>query len=122
MGVPWWAAAAVLLGAALIQSSFLPALGLVRVRPDLVLLCVVVWAVLRGGREALPWAFAGGLLLDLFSGGPFGASALALVLVAFCASLAEGGIFRNAYTLPLLTAFWSSVLYRLLLLFLLASL
>ncbi len=121
MGTPWWVATSILLGAALAQSSLLPAAGLVRGRPDLVLLCVVVWAVLRGAREALPWAFVGGLLLDLLSGGPFGASALALVLVAFCASAGEIGVFRNAYVLPLLATFWGSVLYGALLLFLLAS-
>ena len=122
MGTPWWLATSILLTAALAQSSLLPAAGLVRVRPDLVLLCVLAWAALRGGREALPWAFAGGLLLDVFSGGPFGASALALVLVAFGASFAERSAFRSAYILPLITTFWGSVLHGLLLLFLLASL
>jgi rod shape-determining protein MreD len=122
MGTPWWLATSILFSAALAQSSFLPALGLVRVRPDLVLLCVVVWALLRGARQALVWAFVGGLLLDLFSGGPFGTSALALVLVAFCSSVGEVGVFRSAYILPLLVAFWGSILYGLLFLFLMTTL
>src|SRR5438093_836035 len=53
MGTPWWMATSILFTAALAQSSLLPAAGLVRVRPDLVLLCVVAWAVLRGVREAM---------------------------------------------------------------------
>ena len=122
MGIPWWLATSILLTAALAQSSLLPAAGLVRVRPDLVLLCVVAWAALRGVREALPWAFVGGLLLDLFSGGLFGLSALALVLVAFCSCIGEVRVFRSAYILPSMTAFWGSILYGLLLLFFLTSL
>src|SRR5690349_21726277 len=97
MGVPWWLASGILFAAALTQSSFFPAAGLVRVRPDLVLQCVVAWAVLRGAREAVVWAFVGGMLADLFSGGPFGASALALVIVAYCSSVGDSGVFRSAY-------------------------
>jgi len=51
-------------------------------RPDLVLLAVVGWAFLRGPTEGVIWAFIGGLLLDLFSGGPFGCFTLSLLLVA----------------------------------------
>lgn len=121
MGTRWWIATSILFLAALTQASFFPATGLVRVRPDLVLLCVVVWAVLRGVREALPWAFVGGLLLDLFSGGPFGVSSLALVLVAFFSSVGEVSIFRSHYILPVLTAFWGSILYGVLFLFLMTT-
>ncbi len=75
----------------------------------------------------VPWWAAGSillaaaLLLDLFSGGAFGQSALALVVVAFCSSVGEIGVFRSAYILPLLTAFWGSILYGLVTLFLMAT-
>ena len=121
MGAPWWLATSILFSAALVQSSVLPGLGLIRVRPDLVLLCVIIWAVLRGAREALHWAFVGGLLLDLLSGAPFGSGALAMVLVAFCSSVGEIGLFRSAYFLPVLTTFWGSVLYGFVFLFLMTT-
>lgn len=120
-GVSWWIPPVLLALAAIIQSSFLPALGLVQVRPDLVLAIVVIWAVLRGVREALPWALLGGLLADTLSGGPFGASAFALVIVAFCSSAGEAGVFRNSLFLPLVAVFWSNVLYGIIMLFLLAT-
>lgn len=118
---PWWIAPGVLFPAALLQSSLFPALGLDRARPDLVVTAVVVWAVLRGARAALPWAFAGGLLLDLFSSGPFGTAAFALVLVAFLSSVGEASVFRTSFLLPTVIAFWGSIVYGALFLFLLRT-
>jgi rod shape-determining protein MreD len=103
------------------QASLFPALGLVPVRPDLVLQMVVIWSLLRGWRQALAWGFAGGLLLDLFSGAPFGTATLAMVLVAFCCSAGNASAFRDNPLLPVVLVFWASVLYGLLFLFLLRT-
>jgi rod shape-determining protein MreD len=92
---------------------------LVSVRPDFVLVIVVIWAVLRGVRESIPWGFVGGLILDLFSGGPFGTASLALVMVAFCSSAGQVSVFRSNVLLPTVTVFWASVLYGVIYLFLL---
>jgi rod shape-determining protein MreD len=121
MKPPWWLAPLLLLLAVLVQASLLPALGLIRARPELVLVAVVVWAVLRGLRGALPWAFAGGLMLDLFSESPLGTSSLALVLVALCSSLGEASVFRTSFLLPTVIVFWAAVLYGVLYLFLLRT-
>jgi rod shape-determining protein MreD len=121
MGTPWWVAPPLLFGATLVQSSFFPALGLHALRPDFVLQMVVIWALLRGWREALPLGFVGGLFLDLFSGAPFGTAALALVLVAFCCSAGSVSAFRDNPLLPVVMVFWASVLYGLLYLFLLRT-
>jgi rod shape-determining protein MreD len=121
MGTPLWVAPPLLLGAALLQSSFFPALGFPMLRPDIVLQMVVIWALLRGWREALPWGFVGGLCLDLFSGAPFGTASLALVLVAFCCSAGGVSAFRDNPLLPVMLIFWGTVLYGVLYLFLLRS-
>jgi rod shape-determining protein MreD len=121
MGTPWWLAGLLLLAAALIQGSLVPAMGFATIRPELVMQFVVIWAVMRGVREALPWAFFGGLLLDVLSGGPFGTAALALVLVAFCCSVGELSLFKSNLFLPLVAVFWGSVLYAVLYLFLLRT-
>ena len=117
----WWLPPVLLLIAALLQASFFPALGVQALRPDLVLQVVVIWAVLRGAREAIAWGFTGGLLLDLFSEGPLGTAALALTLVAFCASAGEGIAFRTGFLLPAAIVFWASVAYGLVFLFLLRT-
>jgi rod shape-determining protein MreD len=56
------------------------------------LLVVLIWAVVRGLDEGLLWAFIGGLIMDLLSGGPLAGTALALVAAAYLAgqSLGEG--------------------------------
>lgn len=121
MKTPAWLPPALLFIAALLQSSFFPVLGMDRARPELVVTAVVIWAVLRGMREALPWAFIGGLLLDLFSQGPFGTAALALVIVAFCSSVGEASVFRTNFLLPTMIVFWAAVFYGVLYLFLLRT-
>jgi len=69
--------------AALVQNVALARISLLGGRPDLVFLVVAGWAFLRGPAEGAVWAFIGGLLLDLFSGGPFGGFAFSLLVVAF---------------------------------------
>lgn len=68
--------------AALAQSTALAGVSLFGARPDVVFLLVAVWAFLRGPVEGAVWAFIGGLLLDTFSGGPFGGFTLALLAAA----------------------------------------
>ena len=68
---------------ALIQTVLLSRVNLWGARPDMMLLFVLVWAVVRGVDEGLVWGFIGGLIIDLLSGGPLGATVLALVTVAW---------------------------------------
>jgi rod shape-determining protein MreD len=79
-----------LTGVALVQTVLLSRVNLWGARPDLMLLLVLIWAVVRGVDEALVWGFIGGLIVDLLSGGPLGTTALALVVVAFLAGQSWG--------------------------------
>ncbi len=76
---------------ALIQSTILSRIGALGAPPNLMLLVVLVWTVLRGVDEGLLWAFLGGLMLDLLSGGPLAHIALGLLAATFVAgrSVAE---------------------------------
>jgi rod shape-determining protein MreD len=85
-----------LLAAALLQSTLFAQLRLFGAAPDLVLVAVVAWTLLRGTPEGYVWAFAGGLALDLLSGGPFGLSALVLLLIAAVLGLTEGQVHQHA--------------------------
>lgn len=89
-------------------------------RPDLMLLVVLVWAFVRSMDEGVMWGFMGGLILDLLSGGPLGATAIALVLAAFWAGQPWGqGLGTNVARL-LLLALLSTATYHLVLLIILA--
>lgn len=109
-----------LLGLALIQSSLGPFLTIVGVHPNLVLVAVVGWTVLRGPGEGLVWAIVGGLALDLLSGGPFGAATFALVITSALASVGYGRVFGGYLTLPLALTFPLSLAYYLIYLLLLS--
>lgn len=83
-----------LLVAALLQSTTFTRLSVAGVKPDVVLLLVIISTLLYGGRLGVVWAFAGGLALDLFSGGPMGSSSLALMAAALVASLGHRTLSR----------------------------
>jgi rod shape-determining protein MreD len=85
-----------------LQTSLVPHLDVGLARPQLVLVAVVCWAVVRGRGEALPWAIFGGLLLDLLSRLPPGSHILALALVAYFVDL----VHRN---IPVSTAIFAPI-------------
>jgi rod shape-determining protein MreD len=77
------------LAAALLQGSVVPFITVAGARPNLVVLVAASWAVAAGPRDAMWWAFLGGLAADLLSGGPVGALALAALLPVAALGLAE---------------------------------
>jgi rod shape-determining protein MreD len=117
-----YASTLLLISVALIQSTVMPHLTLWGVKPDLMLLVVISWSLLRGAREGIVWGFIGGLCLDLFSGAPFGLSALALLIVSFFSGLGEATVFRTHVILPLATVFFASLIHDLIFLLVLRTL
>ncbi len=89
-------------------------------RPDLVLLVVLVWASVRGVAEGAVWAFIGGLMVDLLSGGPLGATVLALLTAAFLAGQPWGRGIGSPTALLLVSTFIATFFYHVVLLFALA--
>lgn len=71
----------ILLIAAVVQSAWLEDVRVLGGRPDLVLLLVVTWSIIRGAREGVVWGFVGGLCCDALSGGTFGLWTLTLTVV-----------------------------------------
>lgn len=69
MSLPLAAAGAIAL--ALLELSVAPTLAVAGIVPDLVFVSVVAIAAVFGLERALPWAFVGGLMLDLLSAGPY---------------------------------------------------
>jgi len=75
----------ILLIAAVLQSAWLEDVQILGGRPDLVLLLVVTWSIIRGAREGVVWGFVGGICCDLLSGGSFGLWTFSLTVVGFLA-------------------------------------
>lgn len=84
IGVPLLATLAIL------QSAVLSGVRLLDGQADLVLLAVVAWGLAERWSEALVWGMIGGLLVDLFSGVPFGTTSVILVVIAYLGSFMEG--------------------------------
>ena len=77
------------LAAALLQGSVVPFVSIAGARPNLPVLAAASWSVAAGAREAVWWAFVGGLAADLLSGGPVGALALASLVPVAAVGLGE---------------------------------
>lgn len=97
----------------------MPHLVILGVKPDLMLLMVVSWSLLRGAKEGVVWALVGGIGLDLFSGAPFGTSTAALVALSLLAGLGELSVFRTHIALPLIATLIATLAYDLFFLLLL---
>ena len=82
-------AIAIPLAAALLQGSVVPFVSIGGARPNLPVLVAASWSVAAGAREAVWWAFVGGLAADLLSGGPLGALALASLVPVAAVGLGE---------------------------------
>jgi rod shape-determining protein MreD len=102
-----------LLALALIQSSLGPFLTIAGVHPDLVLVAVIGWTLLRGSKEGVLWAIIGGLCLDLLSSGPFGAITVSLVVTSLLSRLGYGLVFGGYLIIPLTLTFPLSLAYYL---------
>lgn len=109
-----------LTGLALAQTVLLSRVSLWGARPDLVLLAVVGWALVQGMEQALVWGVIGGLIVDLLSGGPLGATVLALLAAALLAGQPWGQGLGSPVIRMLFLAFASAVAYHGVLLIVLA--
>ena len=80
---------------ALLEATVLPHLQVGGAQPDLALLTVGAWTLQHGSENGAVWATVGGLVLDLLSAGPFGASALGLLVVCAIIGVDQGRPFRS---------------------------
>jgi len=96
---------------ALVQATWVSRLRIFGVNPDLVLMLVIGWVLVRGLREGLLVALVGGLVMECLTGAPLGATTAALVLAAWLTSLAEANVFRTAWYLPYAAIVLATLVY-----------
>ncbi len=121
-GVFFYIMIPLLLIAGLLQSSVGARLEIRGVKPDLVLLLLIAGTLIYGNRTGLIWAFIGGIALDVFSGGPMGASSLALMAAVLVAGLGHRTLSRYNILVPLGTTLMGTAVYGLVYLVILAGL
>lgn len=103
----------ILFGLALLQSTVMPKITVLGVHPDLVLMAVASWSLLRGAEEGMLWALVSGVVLDLFSGAPFGIYSLALLTIGFAAGLGQRNMLRFDILAPIVVIPFATLAYLL---------
>ncbi len=91
---------------AFLQTIVLARVELGGARPNLMLLVVLIWSIVRNLDEGLVAALIGGLILDLFSGGPPGSMTLGMLTAAFLAGQGWG----RGVGLPIITLWFSTLI------------
>lgn len=99
----------ILLG--IIQSALMPSFRVGGHSPDLILVLVVAWSLLRGTRHGVLLALLGGIVLDVLSAAPFGIFTVALVCASLMSSFGTAGFFRSPVLLSLFAIATSSLAY-----------
>jgi rod shape-determining protein MreD len=106
---------ALMVGAALLQVTWAPRLGLLGAFPNLVLVAVVCVTWTKGARVGLLWACLGGLLLDLTAPGPLGPHALGLLVGAYITGFWVRNVDPTSILQPALAAALATAIYSLIL-------
>jgi len=81
--------------ALILQTTAFNYLTIYGVKPDLILILVILNGFLRGTREGAFLGFSAGLLQDLVSGGVFGLNALTKLVAGYLAGVGEGRLYRE---------------------------
>jgi rod shape-determining protein MreD len=88
-----WLSLPILILAAILQSTFVPQIRILGGGPDLVFLLVLAWAFNARIENGVTWAFVGGIVQDILSASPTGASSIGMIVIVFIIN----GINRQVY-------------------------
>ena len=98
-----------LVAALLLQTTVLTRMRVFGVMPDFMLLVAISGGITAGATRGAAVGFASGMLIDLFLSTPLGLSALVFTLVGYGVGVANTGVLRAAWYIPVLTAGAASV-------------
>lgn len=98
----------------LLQGTWLHAVEIGGVKPDLLLILVVFTSLLKGPVQGLKIGFLVGLLEDLLSGKFLGIRILTKALTGLLIGLGETKIFKENYLVPVVVLFFSTLVHEIL--------
>lgn len=104
----------ILLLAALLEASVLPYFRIAGLQPNLVMVLLTAWLMVRGAGEAFVLIPIGGIFLGLVDGAPLGAALLALSPLALLqdfkgAHLSEGGLMLTVLFTAIMTVVYNLI-------------
>lgn len=111
---------AIIVVALLIQLTLINLITILGVKPDFIMVVVVVFSLLKGEKEGSISGFVSGLLQDIFSTGLLGINALAKTVIGFTCGIVKEKIFHEhiLFIIPVITfiaSFMQSIIMLLLL-------
>jgi len=92
------------------HAGLAPEIEVAGVRPNLMLVAVVLVTALAGFGPGVVWAFAGGVTANLISTAPLGSIPLSLLLVSVVVAGGDRALGRLIWLYPLIAAFVGSIL------------
>jgi rod shape-determining protein MreD len=92
------------------HAGLAPEIEVAGVRPNLMLVAVVLVTALAGFGPGVVWAFAGGVTANLISTAPIGSIPLTLLLVAALVAGGDRVLGRLIWLFPILAGFVASIL------------
>jgi len=99
-----------LLGVILIlQTTVLETITIAGIKPDLVMLLVVLSGFLLGTKEGAFLGFFGGIVEDLFSGSYIGLNALSKMAAGYLAGIAGERLYRENIPVATIVTFFTSL-------------
>jgi len=93
-----------MIAALLLQTTVLVRFRVLGVMPDFMLLIAVAAGLTGGPVRGATLGFASGMAIDLFLPTPLGLSALVFTVVGYGVGVANAGVLRSAWYIPILTA------------------
>jgi rod shape-determining protein MreD len=97
----------------IIHAGLAPVIEVAGVRPNIILVGVVLVTVLLGFGPGIVWAFVGGLTANLLVQDPLGTLPLALLLVSAIVAGGARVLGRLTWVYPVLACFAGSIVYDL---------
>jgi len=85
----------------ILQSTLFARLTVAGMKPDLVLVFVIIFALLRGSGEGAAAGFIGGLLQDLMFGQNIGMNTLSKMVTGYAVGVLERKIYKENLLIPL---------------------
>ena len=95
----------------LLQTSIFPRMRLAGVTPNIMVIIITSFGLIRGRKQGMMIGFFSGLLLDFFSGTNFGFYAIIYLYLGFLCGLFKKLFFGDDIKLPLVLIGLSDVIY-----------
>lgn len=94
----------------ILQSTVFSHLNIAGIKPDLVLVFIVFYALLNGPKEGALIGFVGGMLQDLLFGQDLGMNTVAKTVVGYTFGVLEKKIYKDNILIPMVALFLGTFL------------